>query len=111
MCICAHALDRLVEPSDIPIETALLPEIDTEAQGILRCWDWEAVILEDGDDYYPRIRACVWAGGHDEVEQEPGLGIKPISDPSLPIFSAWTFLSAEEMRPTVCLHWKDDPAY
>lgn len=38
------------------------------------------------------------------------LGIKPISDPSLPIFLAWTFLSAEEMRPTVCLRWKDDHA-
>jgi hypothetical protein len=28
----------------------------------------------------------------------------------LPIFSARTFLSEAEMRPTVWLRWKDDPA-
>ena len=106
---CAHALERLVERSDVPIEATLLPEIDTEAQEIFRRWERESVIQEDGDDYYPAIRAGVWAGGHDEMAPDPEWGINPISDPSLPIFSARTFLSAEEMKPTVWLRWKDDP--
>lgn len=108
---CAHAPERLAERSDVPIQTALLPEIDTEAQEIFRRWDREAVIFEDVDDCYPAISAGVWAGGHDEMEPEPGWGINTIFDPSLPIVSARTFLSAEELRPSVGIRRKDDPAW
>lgn len=36
---CAHALERLVERSDIDLQAALLPQVDAEAQAIFRGWD------------------------------------------------------------------------
>jgi hypothetical protein len=36
-------------------------------------------------------------------------GLSTEAAPSVPIFSARTFLSASEMRPTVYLRWKNDP--
>lgn len=106
---CRHALERLVERSDIPLDAALLPRVDAEALAIFRGWDRAARIEEAGDEYYPAATPGVWAGGHDEMALDPdwnltnGCGM-------LPVFSARTFLSPTEMRPTVWLRWKDDPS-
>lgn len=106
---CVHALERLVERSDLDLKAALLPQVDAEAQAIFRGWDRAARIQEDGDEYYPAKTPGVWAGGHDEMGLDPDWRLVNASG-RLPIFSARTFLSEAEMRPTVWLRWKDDPA-
>ncbi|MEH7829837.1 hypothetical protein [Gemmobacter denitrificans] len=106
---CAHALERLVERSDIDLQNALLPQVDAEAQAIFRGWDRAARIEEAGDEYYPAASPGLWAGGHDEMALDPDWGLSNGCG-RLPVFSARTFLSEAEMRPTVWLRWKDDPA-
>lgn len=106
---CAHALERLVERSSVDLQSAaLLPQIDTEAQAIFRGWDRAARIAEDGDEYYPAATPGLWAGGRDEMGIEPDWKLSNACG-RLPIFSARTYLSEAEMRPTVWLRWKDDP--
>lgn len=106
---CLHALERLVERSDVPLQSALLPQVDAEALAIFRAWARGGVLTDTGDEYYPAAAPGVWAGGHDELSMDPDWGL---SNPKghLPIFSARTFLSEAEMRPTVWLRWKDDPS-
>lgn len=72
---CAHALERLVERSDIDLQAALLPQVDAEAQAIFRGWDRAARIEEAGDEYYPAATPGLWAGGHDEMALEPDWGL------------------------------------
>lgn len=106
---CAHALERLVERSDVPLHTPFLPQVDAEAQAIFRGWDRAARIIDAGDEYYPAATPGLWAGGHDEMALDPDWGLSNGCG-RLPIFSARTFLSEAEMRPTVWLRWKGDPA-
>lgn len=106
---CRHALERLVERSTLALDAALLPQVDNEAQAIFRAWDRNALISEAGDEYYPAALPGVWAGGHDEMALDPDWNLRN-SCGMLPVFSARTFLSAEEMRPTVWLRGKDDPS-
>lgn len=106
---CCHALERLVERSDLPLDAPLLPTIDAEAHAVFRGWERGARIVEDGDEYYPAAAEGVWAGGHDAMSPDAGWGLSTAKAPGIPIFSARTFLSAAEMRPTVYLRWKDDP--
>ena len=106
---CAHALERLVRRSYIDLQTAMLPQVDAEAQAIFRGWDRAARIEEAGDEYYSAETPGLWAGGHDEMALDPDWGLSNGCG-RLPVFSARTFLSAAEMRPTIWLRWKDDPA-
>lgn len=105
---CCHALERLVERSDIDLQSALLPRVDTEAQTIFRNWSRDALIEETGDEFYPAETPGLWAGGHDEMALDPDWSlVSPCG--RLSIFSVRTFLSSAEMRPTVWLRWKGDP--
>lgn len=106
---CGHALERLVERSEVPLDSPLLDTIDGEALALFRGWDRAARIVEDEDEYYPASAPGVWAGGHDGMGLEPDWGLSVRSAPFIPVFSARTFLSPAEMRPTVYLRWKDDP--
>ena len=106
---CAHALERLVERSDIDLQNVLLPQVDAEAQAIFRGWNRAARILNAGDEYYPAATPGIWAGGHNEMALDQDWGLSNGCG-RLPVFSARTFLSEAEMRPTVWLRWKDDPA-
>jgi hypothetical protein len=106
---CGHALERLVERTEIDLRTALLPRIDAEAQEILRGWDRQARIIDADDEYFPAATPGLWAGGHDEMALDADWGLYNGCG-RLPVFSARTFLSEAEMRPTVWLRWKDDPA-
>lgn len=105
---CRHALERLVERSDLGLDAALLPQIDIEAQAIHIGWDRAVLIEEAGDEYFPAVTPGLWAGSFDEMVLDQasslatGLGW-------FPVFSVRTFLSEAEMRPTVWLRWKDDP--
>jgi hypothetical protein len=106
---CCHALERLVERSDLPLDADFLSRIDAEAQSIFLGWDRAARIIDDGDEYYSAAVPGVWAGGHDGMTLDADWGLSTEAAPSVPIFSARTFLSASEMRPTVYLRWKNDP--
>jgi hypothetical protein len=106
---CTHALERLVERSDVNLQTALLPQVDAEAQAIFRGWELAARIMDAGDEYYPAATPGLWAGGHDEMALDPNWNLFNGCG-HLPIFSARTFLSEAEMRPTLWLRWQDDPA-
>ena len=107
---CAHALERLVERSRVCLDAPLLHVIDAEVQTIFRAWDNGARILQDDDEFYPGSTAGVWAGSHDGMSLEPDWGLSTDLLQTIPIFSVRTFLSPTEMRPTVYLRWKDDPA-
>ena len=104
-----HALERLIERSDIPLHAPILTHLDTEAQAIFRSWDRDALIEEMGDEYHRAAQPGLWAGGHDLMALDPdwrlvnGCG-------QLPIFSARTYLTEAQMRPTLWLRWTDDPA-
>lgn len=105
---CGHALERLVERSDLALDRPLLPQVDDEALAIFRGLDRAARIVEQGDEFYPARQPGLWAGGHDELALAPEWGLVNGCG-SVPIFSARTFLSASEMRPTLWLRWRDDP--
>lgn len=107
---CCHALERLVERSKFSFNTSLLTQVDAEALTIFRAWDRAARIVDCQDEFYPSASYGVWAGGHDEMELDPDWQLVGCRG-KLPIFSARTFLSPAEMRPTLYLRWKDDPAY
>lgn len=104
-----HALERLVERSSVDLHSPLLPRIDTEAHAIFRAWDAGRKIEEAEDEYFASALPGLWAGGHDRMEIETDWGLETKGAPTMPIFSARTYLSEKEMRPTVWLRWKDDP--
>jgi hypothetical protein len=106
---CRHALERLIERSDLPLDAPLLPAIDTEAQAVFRGRELGAPIVEDDDEFYSAATPGVWAGGHDWMNLDADWGLSTQGARAIPIFSVRTFLSAAEMRPTVYLRWKDDP--
>jgi hypothetical protein len=103
---CTHALERFVERSNFDLQAEILPQVDTEAQAIFRGWDRAARIVEAGDEYYPSATPGLWAGGHDEMELDPDWGLSNGCG-RLPVFSARTFLSEAQMRPTVWLRWNE----
>jgi hypothetical protein len=107
---CRHATERLVERADPDLSLGLLPEIDGEARAMFRAWEGGRTFDEAGDAYCPAAAAGVWAGGYDDLGMDPAWGLVSATTASVPIFSARTFLSEAEMRPTVWLRWKDDPA-
>lgn len=57
---------------------------------------------------HPAATPGPWAGGHDAVALDPDWG-QSYGGGRLPGFSACTFPSEAEMRPTVRLRWTDDP--
>lgn len=107
---CGHALERLVERSEVRLDAPLLQVIDAEAQAVFRGWDSQARIVEGDYEFYSASTLGVWAGGHDGMCLEPDWGLSTDLVPAISIFSARTFLSPAEMRPTVYLRWKDDPS-
>lgn len=106
---CRHAVERLVERSSLPLDVPLLPALDAEAQAVFRNWDSATRIMDDGDEFYGAAVPGVWAGGYDAMKADADWGLAGGNEPLIPIFSARTFLSPAEMRPTVFLRWKDDP--
>lgn len=107
---CRHALERLVERADPDLGRGLLPVIDGEACTMFRAWENGRTFEEADDTFCPAVAAGVWAGGFDDLAMDPAWGLVSTTTASVPIFSARTFLSEAEMRPTVWLRWKDDPA-
>ncbi|MBC2834067.1 hypothetical protein [Paragemmobacter straminiformis] len=108
---CLHALERCVERSDVALDRPLLPVIDAEAVRLLRRLWQNKGIVDDGDTFFGALKQGVWAGSIDRCALEDGCGLACLTpDGAVPLYSIRTFLSPEEMRPTVWLKWKDDPA-
>lgn len=107
---CGHALERLVERSDLPLDLPLLPAVDAEAASLLHGF-WRGRAFTDHGDAFIRARQTgVWAGGEDEMPLEEDWGLA-LSDRTarIPAFSVRTFLGPDEMRPTIWAKWKGDP--
>jgi hypothetical protein len=112
---CLHALERLVERGPVALECPLLPAVDAEAVALLRGLVSGADFVDGDDAYCPARVPGVWAGSHDHAALEGEWGLvracdRACDDPGVPIFSVRTFLGPGEMRPTVWLRWRDDPA-
>lgn len=110
LSFCLHALERFVERSDVAIDRPILPAVDAEAVRLLR-HAWQNKVIEDnGDTFFGALKQGVWAGSIDRSAAEDDWGLRSTkSDAAIPLYSIRTFLSPEEMRPTVWLKWKEDP--
>ena len=96
-----HALERFVERSDVDFHAPILPHIDAEAKQIFRSWENEEVIPERDGQHYRAMKPGTWSGFIQDVPMEREWGRFVSALPRLPMFCARTFLSDEEMRPTV----------
>lgn len=106
---CLHALERLVERSQSPLDPSFLAAVDAEAVVLLRAGASSARIEHDGNSYIRAAATGVWAGSFDETPPEPEWGASVIPSVGVPTFSARTFLSPNEMKPAVWLRWQPDP--
>ena len=108
---CRHALERLVERSDVALNRPLLATVDAEAGALLRQFSRGRLIEDAGNRLIAGVAKGVWAGGVDDTGLEEDWGLA-FSDPAsrIAVFFARTFLSPEEMRPTLWAKWQDDPA-
>ena len=71
---CLHALERLVERSQSPLNPSFLAAVDAEAVALLRAGASSARIEHDGDSYIRAAATGVWAGSFDETPPEPEWG-------------------------------------
>lgn len=108
---CLHALERLVERSSVALNGDLMTEVDTEASSLLRKLSENKTIHDSQDTFISALGAGVWAGSLDATELEPDWDLSyDDAEARVPVFSARTFLGPDQMRPTVYLAWKNDPA-
>jgi hypothetical protein len=115
---CLHALERLVERSQVPLDCPLLPLMDAEAGRLLRRLRSGELIVDADDQFVPggseRNRdpaiVGVWAGALDKTELESGWGLIPTGTSEVSVFSVRTFLGPDQMRPALWLKWNGDPA-
>lgn len=101
-----HALERLVQRSDCPLE-GMLGQIDAEALAILGA-TWP--VPNEERSWHEATRDGVWAGHHDHslaADHWP-LNYRTEEDRRIPTFSVRTFLSPDEMNPVVWLGWQGD---
>lgn len=102
-------VQRLVERSDVDLQTALLRQVDAEAHAVFRAWGVGAKIEEAEDEHYAAAVPGLWAGEHDRMAVDAEWGLDTTNAPTMLVFSAGTYLSEGEMRSTVWPRWKDDP--
>lgn len=107
---CRHAIERLVERSDVALDQPLLTAMDREAASVLKSVDREALIADSGDTFVSAIQSGVWAGRLDRspLEEDWGLSLSDGAE-AISFFSARTFLGPQEMRPTLFAQWQRDP--
>lgn len=107
---CLHALERMVERSTVALDRPLLAAVDAEAVAVLRgCVRTE--LIADGEDHFLRSTGQgLWAGSLDSSEVEADWDLAYANpEAQVPVFSARTYLSPEEMRPTLWARWQADP--
>ena len=108
---CLHALERLVERSPVALDRPLLAAMDAEAVAVLRRCA-RADLIADGDDHFARATGQgLWAGSLDRSEMEADWDLGYANpEAQVPVFSARTYLSPDEMRPTLWARWQGDPS-
>lgn len=102
---CLHAVERLIERSTVAVDRPLLPALDAEYLATARSFREGAMIRDEEDHFLRGVQDGLWAGGIDEIAPEVGW---PEGCSTVPVFSIRTFLSPDEMRPTLWLRWRDD---
>lgn len=108
---CLHALERLVERTEVALDRPLLPVVDAEAARLLRGVARGDTIGDDGDWHLRAGQPGTWSGSLDRSAPEADWGLSYGHDEAcIVVFAARTFLSPAEMRPTLWLRWRDDPA-
>ena len=106
---CCHALERLVERSQVALNLPLLETVDAEAVRLLRNQALGRMINDAEDSLIRAVAKGVWAGGVDQMSPEVDWGLTLCDGAArLPGFSVRTFLGPAQMRPTVWLKWNDD---
>ena len=107
---CLHALERLVERSPVALDRPLLTSVDAEAVAVLRGCA-RADLIADGEDHFARATGQgLWAGSLDKSEMEADWDLAYANPQAqVPVFSARTYLSPDEMRPTLWARWQGDP--
>lgn len=103
---CLHAVERLVERSAVALDRPLLPVVDQEAVRVLRAMAQGRDFIENGDHFMPAVAHGVWAGSLDQATLDEDWGLIAKEPGGVPLYSARTFLSENEMRPTVWCAWK-----
>ena len=102
-----HAVERLIQRSDCPLE-GVLATADAEAA---QMFDAGADLPSTPERAFRRaLRAGVWAGSMDESLADDGWPVdyRAETDRRIPTFTARTFLSPDEMDPVTWLHWQGD---
>lgn len=102
---CRHAVERWVERSAVATGQRVLADLDKEAVALLQAMALHRGFDDAGDRYFPALQAGVWAGSLDATGLEAEWGLAPVDGGNVPVFSARTFLAADQMRPTVWLKW------
>lgn len=107
---CLHALERLVERTDLPLDTPILPALDAEACAVFGQLDADAMIEDGADQFVRALKPGVWAASPDRMALDPDWGLCSRADVGILMISMRTFLGPDEMRPTLWLRWRADPA-
>lgn len=100
-----HAIQRRVERSECPLND-LLGDLDAAMLRALARLARDSVLSDRDDEYLP-ARQGVWAGGMEETCADPAWGPAFRHCAPLKVFAVRTFLSEDEMRPTVWLGWSE----
>jgi len=106
---CLHAIERLVERSDLPLEP-VLPALDAEALAAFGKLALEAVIEDRAEHFLRASTPGVWAVSPDRMALDPDWRLQSPTGTGIPLYSMRTFLGPNEMRPTLWLRWRDDPS-
>ncbi|HEV8035592.1 hypothetical protein [Yoonia sp.] len=101
-----HAIERLIERSDCEIGPGFLGLIDREANHILKELARDMCISHNEDEFIRSSYCGVWAGSIDASRPDPEWFASE-ADPKAPIFSVRTFLSPDEMHPSIWMKWND----
>lgn len=105
---CVHAIERLIERTDYEIGPEFSAIIDREAAHILKEMKDDNEIAHNNDFFISALKQGVWAGSLDDTAPDEEWRVRKTSA-MVPTFSVRTFLSPDEMKPSVWLEWQDDP--
>lgn len=101
-----HAIERLIERSDCEIGPGFLELIDREANHILKELARDVSITHNEDEFIRSSYCGVWAGSIDASRPDPEWFASE-ADQKAPIFSIRTFLSPDEMHPSIWMKWNE----
>ncbi|ADE85043.1 hypothetical protein [Rhodobacter capsulatus] len=106
---CLHAIERLVERTDLPLHQPLLPVLDAEACAGFADLMAGRELTEAEATFLPAQAEGVWVVSSDWMAFDTDWGLTCLEPRGIPMHSIRTFLAPEQMRPTLWLRWRDNP--